>query len=93
MARWTRVIGDGLAYEGRCLVLHILLLPSGNNRYADVYDGRDATAGKKFARVRGDQTKTKHLPLGDGVPFDSGIYINGNTSEEETTIVFEPLVG
>lgn len=91
MARWTRVIGDNLVYEGPCLLLSITLWPDAATDYVDIYDGRDATSGKKFLRVEADVDRTRHLSFGRGVPFDAGIYVDGADSVVETTIVFEPL--
>lgn len=90
MARWTRVVGDGLAYTGPCLLLDIIFWPDVAADYADIYDGRDATAGKKFCRVEAEVDETRHLHFGGGVPFDVGIYVDGADSAVETTIVFEP---
>lgn len=91
MPRWTRVIGDGIAYEGSCLLLGIILWPDTAADYTDIYDGRDATSGKKFCRIEADVDRTRPLNFGRGVPFDTGIYIDGMDSAVETTVIFEPL--
>lgn len=91
MARWTRVVGDGAAYKGPCLLLDIFYYPSGSKRYVDIYDGLGTGAGKKFCRVRSEGTNDVHRNFGAGVPFDVGIYVDGEQSDEETTIVFQPL--
>jgi len=91
MPRWTRVVGDGIAYEGPCLLLTILYYPSGSGHYVDIYDGLDTTEGKKFHRIRASGTVSRTVRLGNGVPFNAGIYVDGEDSDEETTIVFEPL--
>jgi len=91
MARWTRVVGDGIVFSGACKLLDIILWPDAATDYVDVYDGRDATAGKKFCRVEADVDETVHLNFGDGVPFDIGIYVDGADGVVQTTIVFEPL--
>lgn len=91
MARWTRVVGDGLVYEGPCLLKHIILMPGDADRYVDIHDGRDATSGKKFCRLNVTYEGTDDIYFGEGVPFDVGIYIDAESSEEETTIVFQPL--
>jgi endoglucanase Acf2 len=65
--------------------------PDSDADYADVYDGRDPTAGKKFCRVEASSQNTRHISLGQGVPFDIGIYVNGKDAAVETTVVFTPL--
>lgn len=72
-------------------MLHISYYPSGSKRYTDIYDGRDGTVGKKFCRIRSGGTRSVHVNFGNGVPFDRGIYVDGEQSDEETTVVFEPL--
>lgn len=89
--RAVRVIGDGLAYTGPCLLTHVIMHPDAADDYADVYDGRDATMGKKFARIRSSSTNTRHVALGQGVRFDVGIYVDGYDAAVETTVVFVAL--
>jgi len=91
MPRWTRVVGDSLVYEGSCRVLDIIFWPDVDTDYVDIYDGRDATSGKKFCRVELAASTTRHLRFGQGIPFDRGIYVDGYDSAVETTVVFEPL--
>ena len=89
--RWVRIVGDGLAFSGPCLLTHIIMWPDANADYADVYDGRDTTSGKKFVRVEAAVQTTRHINLSQGVRFDVGIYIDGKGSAVETTVVFIPL--
>lgn len=89
--RWVRIVGDGLAYTGPCTLTHIIFWPHASSQYVDVYDGRDATTGKKFCRVDAFQLTTLHISLGQGVPFDIGIYIDAQHAEDETTVVFRPV--
>jgi len=91
MPRWTRVVGDGLVYEGPCLIFDIILWPDSDGDYADIYDGLDTTSGKKFCRIEAAASTTRHLRFGPGVVFDRGIYVDGCDSAVETNIVFEPL--
>ena len=89
--RWVVVKGDGLVYLGPCLVHNIIFFPDVAEDRADIYDGRDATSGKKFCRIEADVDRTRHLNFGQGVPFDVGIYIDGTDTAVETTVVFTPL--
>ncbi len=57
----------------------------------DIYDGRDATSGKKFVTVETKDFQTLPIPLGEGVYFDLGIYVDAIHGEDETTVVFVPL--
>jgi len=89
--RAVRIVGDGLAFSGPCFVTHIIMWPDADADYADVYDGRDATSGKKFCRVERAAQNTAHISLGQGAYFDVGIYVDGKGSAVETTVVFIPL--
>lgn len=73
------------------MLTHIIFWPHASSQYADVYDGRDATSGKKFCRIDAFQKTTRHISLGRGVPFDVGIYVDAEHREDETTVVFVPL--
>jgi len=89
-ARWVRITGDGLVHTGPCLLTHIIMHPDATDDYADIYDGRDKTSGKKFARVRSATKGTRHVSLGQGVRFDIGLYVDGFDDAVDTTVVFIP---
>lgn len=88
---WRLVTGDGLIYDGSCLVKLIIFWPDVAADYVDVYDGRDTTSGKKFCRIEADVDGTKAVDLGDGVLFGRGIYVDGIDAAVETTVAFIPL--
>lgn len=90
-ARWVRVIGDGTVHIGPCLVHSLTFKPVGGNDYVDLYDGRDAVSGKKFARYISAVVVTWAHCFATGVPFDQGIYIDGIDGDVEATVVFTPL--
>lgn len=89
--RWVVVKGDALVYIGPCLLHNVIFWPDAATDYVDIYDGRDTTSGKKFCRLEADVDRTRVLNLGQGVPFDVGLYVDGADTAVETTIVFTPL--
>lgn len=89
--RWVRVTDDALVYIGPCLVHNIIATPAGNNEYHEIYDGRDTTSGKLFCRIETAQVLTRPINLGQGVPFDVGIYVAVENLGDAVTIVFTPL--
>lgn len=88
---WSRVRGDALVWVGPCLVHAVLFEPDIGTDYADIYDGRDATSGKKFCRVDTSLVVTRHVNFGQGVAFDAGIFIHNVDVAAYTTVVFTPL--
>lgn len=91
LPRWVTIMGDGLAYTGPCLLTDIIVSPDANHDFAIIYDGRDTTSGKRFAQIQSATRTAVHLSFAHGLPFDSGIYIDGNDDEVETTVAFIPL--
>lgn len=85
---WVRIKGDGRAVEGPCRLFGLIFWPDADADYVDVYDGLDATGGKKFVRIEAATSTTRGLYFPDGVPFDNGIYVDGIDSAVETTVVF-----
>ena len=90
LRRWVRIVGDGPVYSGRCLLHSVTLYGPGAGDSVIVYDGRDSISGKLFARFLAKVVNTEVYNFGVGVPFDQGIYLDGNDSEVETTVVFTP---
>ena len=89
--RWVHIVGDGVIHTGRCLVHSIILDPDAGADLVTIYDGRDATSGRKFAAIASSDVVTRHLSLGQGVPFAVGVFVDGSDSAVETTVVFTPL--
>ena len=89
--RWVRVAGSGLVYIGPCMIHTVIFWPDTGGDYVDVYDGRDATSGKKFCRIESSVVVTWCFCFGVGLEFDEGIYVTDNDEGTETTIVFTPL--
>lgn len=89
--RWVHVEGDGLLYEGPCLVLDILVTAPTAGDEVDIYDGRDALSGKEFINIKVAANLTWQIALPTGVPFDRGIYVDATDSDVHTTVVFAPL--
>lgn len=88
---WVRVKGDGRAVEGPCLLHDIVFWPDANGDYVDIYDGLDATAGKKFCRIESVVQVTWQMAFDPPVEFFAGIYCDGIDSAVETTIVFSQV--
>lgn len=88
---WKRITGDGLIYDGPCVVKTIVFWPEDAADYADLYDGRDSTSGEKFCRIETDVDETVIIGLGDGVLFGRGIYVDSADTNVETTVAFIPL--
>ena len=90
-AAWVKIKGDGLAVQGRCLLLGLVFWPDVAADYADIYDGLDATSGKKFCRLEADVDQTIPVGFSNPVEFAQGIYVDGIDSAVETTVIFAPL--
>ena len=88
---WLRVAGDGVVYDGPCILKNVIFWPDVAADYVDIYDGRDTTSGVKFCRIEADVDETRLVSLGDGVLFGRGIYVDGIDSAVETTVAFIPL--
>lgn len=87
---WVKIPGDGLVYDGPCIVKTIVFWPDANADYVDIYDGRDTTSGIKFARIEAAASTTQRLNLGNGVLFGRGVYVDGIDAAVETTVCFVP---
>lgn len=88
---WIRIAGDGLVFDGPCIVKAIIFWPDADADYVDIYDGRDTATGKRFCRIEATTQTTRHIGLGQGILFGRGIYVDGIDAAVETTIAFTPI--
>jgi len=87
---WRRIVGSGVAFDGPCLLTDVLFWPDDDADYVDIYDGRDAMAGRLLVRIEAAVSTTLIYNLGGGVPLDVGIYVAGIDGAVETTVVYIP---
>lgn len=92
LSTFVKITGDGMAFDGPCILKAVVFWPDADADYVDVYDGRDTTTGKKFCRIETATQTTKTLNLGSGVVFGKGIYVDGIDAAVETTVVYIPLI-
>jgi hypothetical protein len=83
--------GSGKVWIGPCKISFIIFWPDTGADYVDIYDGRDATDGKKFCRIECAGVSTCGFCFDESVEFDEGIYVKDNDEGTETTVVFTPL--
>lgn len=82
--------GSGLVVEGPGDLHGLIFWPDADADYADVYDGLDATSGKKFCRIETSTSITWSFHFDPGVHFENGIYVAGKDEAVETTVIFNP---
>lgn len=85
---WVVIAGTGLAISFPCVVTDIIFYPVNTRLYVDVYDGRDITVGREFARLMVRRQYTTHYKLGDGVLFSSGVYVDSGATNNPITVIF-----
>lgn len=88
--RAVRITGDGVAWQGECVLKQVILNVDAGSDWVDIYDGLDATSGEKLLRMKSADIVTRSISLGEGVLFSVGIYLDGIDSAIETTVLFEP---
>lgn len=88
---WIRQVGDGIIYDGPCIVKTIIFQPEATTQRAHIYDGRDATSGTLFLRLRMQSEQTIPINLGDGVRFGRAIYADLDAAADAITVCFVPL--
>ena len=89
--RWVRQLGDGLVYQGACLVYNINLFLNDAGDWVDIYDGLDTESGKFFQRLESAVVLNVPFRCSVGVPFATGIYLDTPDADVSVVVVFEPL--
>lgn len=88
---FVRVVGDGLVVEGSCVLLAYLWRCDKNNHTCAIYDGLDVTQGKLFAELIGRADTYYPFSFGDGVAFDSGLYVDQTNTDDALTVIFRQV--
>lgn len=90
-AAWVRKAGSGRVVQGRCVLLGFLWRCDKNDEECDVYDGLDATSGRPFTEMIGDGSSFYSFPLGEGIEFAEGIYVDQTTVNDVITVYFRQI--
>jgi len=85
---FARVVGDGLAVRGSCIVLGYLWRCDKNDEECHVYDGRDAVSGRSFTKLIGNGNSFYTANFGVGIDFSEGVYVDQTTTNDEFTVYF-----
>lgn len=86
---WVLVEGSGLVADTSIVVSGFLWHCSQNGNTCKIYDGPDATSGKLFATLIGDNDVFYSFGVGGGVGFENGLYVVQSTTSEQLTVIFQ----
>lgn len=90
-AGWTLVTGDLLITEQPALLHGIAIDASVLGGTATVYDGTDATSGRKVGDFKGAANITRNVHFNPPLLCLNGLYVTLDTNVDEALIVWTPL--
>lgn len=90
-AGWTLVTGDLLITEQPALLHGIVVNASALGGTATVYDGTDATSGRKVGGIKGAANISRNLDFIPPLLCLNGLYVTVDADVDEALIVWTPL--
>jgi hypothetical protein len=67
----------------------VILTVTDSGDYVDVYEGRDASSGRKIFRLKALANRSVSFNFSKPLPCDRGIYVSFSTTDSEATVVWE----
>lgn len=90
-AGWTLVTGDLLITEQPALLYGIVINASSLGGRAAVYDGTDATSGRKVGDFKGAENISRNVHFHPPLLCLNGLYVGGCSHLDEALISWSPL--
>lgn len=88
---WLTVTADTLVSTKPVWFYGAIILTSVTGGDATIYNGHDAAAGRKWARLEGIANESRPVIFPKPFLFDRGLYIDVGSDVTEVTVGFEPL--
>lgn len=79
---------SGPATRDPALLLGVQITPSSDGGNATIYEGQDATSGRKLCRLYGHEEQTRQFRFARGIPCERGIFVDFTSHMDEVAIVY-----
>ena len=83
---------DAVVHRGPLLLYSVILLVSTTGGDVTLYDGQDATSGRKVARLEGIADQSTPVSF-DGVVLSRGLFIDVGSNVTEYTVIWKAVEG
>lgn len=88
---FTNMIASGVVTRQPAYLCCVSFSATDSGDYIDIYEGRDATSGRKVVRVKGLQNRSVSFNFTNPPLCQRGIYVNFSTDDTEATINYRPV--
>lgn len=88
---WETYAADAIVHVGPCLLHGIVVLASAAGGDVTVYEGQDASSGRKIATLKGAANVSNPIMLTKPLYLPRGIFLDVGTSITEVMVGFEPI--
>jgi len=88
---WENYAADAIVHQGPCLLYGVVVLASAAGGDATLYEGQDASSGRKIGVFKGGANLSLPIMLPKPLYAARGLYLDVGTSITEVLIGFEPV--
>lgn len=88
---WANVTADSTITRSPAYLCCVALSVGTNGDYVEIYEGRDASSGRKILKIKALANRSQAFNFRSPVRCDRGIFVAFSTTGSECTITFRPL--
>ena len=80
-----------IVYRKGLLLKGIVINCHASDGYCTLYDGLDATSGRKIGRINGESKVSHQLDFGEGIRIERGLYVAFGDHCDQVIVYFDPF--
>ena len=88
--RFVVITSDTLVYAKGLILKGFVLLCSALGGDIVIYDGQDATSGRKVGTFKGLANASTPIDFGEGLRLERGLFVDVGSSVTEVLLYFDP---
>jgi hypothetical protein len=89
--RWLCLDGSQIVYHKGLLLKGVVINCHASDGYSTLYDGLDATSGRKICRINGASKVSTQLDFGEGIRVERGLYVAFGDHTDQVIVYFDPF--
>jgi len=80
-----------IVYHKGLLLKGVVINCHASDGYSTLYDGLDATSGRKIGRINGQSKVSTPIDFGEGIRIERGLYVAFGDHTDQVIVYFDPF--
>ena len=89
--QFSNLTADGIVTARPAVLCCIILSVATTGDYIEIYEGRDATSGRRLCKIKALVGRSVTFNISNGVLLERGIYVSFLKTDSDATLIWFPV--